>query len=965
MKMFVAVLVLGAISTLLILGTQLVGLQVLAGLFLFCFAPGFLLIEILLPAVNIVERAVLSVGGSFALSTLTVYALQFLPGHPTSTQVILSLDLLIIGLLLFRAFAPGSSRPCATDEKVSKRLWIYLILVIGLASLFRFAHLGFSEFQGDEIDITVAAQRTLLGETEALFTSMRGPAQTLVTAAFFLFTGKFQEWIPRMPVALASLMTVVTVFLLGWRMFNLRVGLLAGLFLSIEGFVLAYGRIVQMQSTLIFMMALSVLCYYHFVQTDDQALSVRYQVLGSLFFALGLLSHQEMAVMIPVLAFLYFVKYGRRFWKENTGGLVILVTLILLVSGSFYLPFLLNPQFSETFGYYSGSIVGRGVTNNLRQFALVGTFYNSTYYLACLLLLIAWSWGRNLRSVISSVPFSGVLAGLISAGSLAVAILPVLTAQSSPWPGLILFTLLAAALVGTSRVSLEYRVLFLWFFVFFIPYSFYLKELHVHYYVYFLPWTILAATSLEELYRGGAVRLQRLGAVWPQVYRGIGVTLFSLLYGLCGYYAWLVFLRPTPEYALTYPQYRHPFYLTLYDERHGEAFGFPQKSGWKTISYLYQTGALRGAYETNELYQKAQWYTRRQFRDADPPRYYFLAETPHRLQAGPWPAPFEPAAYHLIGTVMVGGLPRLRLYEHNAFSSSHEVVTYQSEDYEARYDALRSLRDDLFAKKFQADDGFFRDVAHYLEAVGQEGDGLILEAPEQVGILSYYYQGGLPYYPVPSQSVVDSMSTEEVLKDAVTRHRRLYTLLWAVEDRDPQHWVESWLNDHLFEAGDRWFGNLRLLLYAVPQSPPSLEIQNPTMVRLGDSITFLGHNLTTRNVEAGDILQLTLFWQATGAVDQRYKVFVHLLDQNEQIVGQRDSEPGGGLRPTTQWPMGEVMRDNYGVATAPKTPPGSYSIEVGMYDLETGDRLPAFDERGQRLPGDRILLGPVQVRKRP
>jgi len=961
MRTLVAVIALIIISTLVIVGTQFLAIQVLAGLFLFCFAPGFLLIEILLPAVNIVERAVLSVGGSFALSTLTVYALQFLPGHPTSTQVILSLDLLIMGLILVRAFGVGTSRRPVVPGRVPKEVWVYLILVIALASLFRFSHLGFSEFQGDEIDVAEAARQLILGDTGVLFTSMRGPAQTLVTAAFFLLTGRLQEWIPRLPVALASLMAVVTVFVLGWRMFNPRVGFLAGLLISIEGFVLAYGRIVQMQSTLIFMMALSALCCYHFVRTDDRASSVRYQALGSLFFALGFFSHQEMVVIAPVLAFLYFMKYGRGFWKENTRGLVISVAVILLVSGSFYLPFLLNPQFSETFGYYS-SIVGRGVTNNLRQFALVGTFYNSTYYLACLLLLLALMWARNLRSVIDFSPMSGVLAGLISAGSLAVVILPLLTSYASPWPGLILFTLLAAALVGTSKVSLEYRTLFLWFFVFFIPYSFYLKELHVHYYVYFLPWTILAATSLEELYRGGAVRLQQLGALWPQVYRGIGLTLFSFFYGLCGYYVWLVFVQPTPEYALNYPRYRHPLYFTLYDQRHGEAFGFPHKSGWKTVGYLYRTGLLRGGYETNELYQKAEWYTRRQWRGSDLPRYYFVAETPYRLQAGPWPRPFEPTAYHLIGTVMVRGLPRLRLYEHNTFSSSHEIITYQSEDYEARYDALRSLRDDLFAKEFQADDGFFRDVARYLEAVGRKGDGLILEAPEQVSILSYYYQGGLPYYPVPSQSVIDPVSTEEVLKGVIARHRRLYALLWAVEDRDPQHWVESWLNDHLFKADDRWFGNLRLLLYAVPQSPLSSEVQNPAGVHLGDNIVFLGYNLTTDSVEAGDILQLTLFWQATGAVDRRYKVFVHLLDQNEQIVGQRDGEPSGGLRPTDQWSLGEIVRDNYGVTTAPETLPGSYSIEVGMYDLETGDRLPALDERRQRLPGDRILLGTIQVR---
>ncbi|MEA3459205.1 MAG: cellulase family glycosylhydrolase, partial [Chloroflexota bacterium] len=36
--------------------------------------------------------------------------------------------------------------------------------------------------------------------------------------------------------------------------------------------------------------------------------------------------------------------------------------------------------------------------------------------------------------------------------------------------------------------------------------------------------------------------------------------------------------------------------------------------------------------------------------------------------------------------------------------------------------------------------------------------------------------------------------------------------------------------------------------------------------------------------------------------------------------------------------------------------PGKYVIEVGMYDASTGERLPVFNEKGERLPDDRVLL---------
>ena len=58
---------------------------------------------------------------------------------------------------------------------------------------------------------------------------------------------------------------------------------------------------------------------------------------------------------------------------------------------------------------------------------------------------------------------------------------------------------------------------------------------------------------------------------------------------------------------------------------------------------------------------------------------------------------------------------------------------------------------------------------------------------------------------------------------------------------------------------------------------------------------------------------------------------------------------------------GEVIVAQHEIPVNPGTPPGEYSIEVGMYELETGERLAIFDEDGKRLEGDRILLGKVEV----
>ena len=109
--------------------------------------------------------------------------------------------------------------------------------------------------------------------------------------------------------------------------------------------------------------------------------------------------------------------------------------------------------------------------------------------------------------------------------------------------------------------------------------------------------------------------------------------------------------------------------------------------------------------------------------------------------------------------------------------------------------------------------------------------------------------------------------------------------------------------------------------------------------KVGDEIVLVGCLIDQREARAGDVLTLVLDWRAAQTPSRRYKVFVHLLDANGQVVAQRDGEPVGDTRMTTMWRVGEIITDNYGVFIEPGTPPGEYKIEIGMYRADTGERL--------------------------
>ena len=90
----------------------------------------------------------------------------------------------------------------------------------------------------------------------------------------------------------------------------------------------------------------------------------------------------------------------------------------------------------------------------------------------------------------------------------------------------------------------------------------------------------------------------------------------------------------------------------------------------------------------------------------------------------------------------------------------------------------------------------------------------------------------------------------------------------------------------------------------------------------------------------GATLRLTLHWQSLASMETDYTVFVHVVDQEDTIWGQRDAMPLDGERPTTSWELGEIIEDTYEVKIDADGPREGYVIHVGMYAPGTGQRLP-------------------------
>lgn len=248
----------------------------------------------------------------------------------------------------------------------------------------------------------------------------------------------------------------------------------------------------------------------------------------------------------------------------------------------------------------------------------------------------------------------------------------------------------------------------------------------------------------------------------------------------------------------------------------------------------------------------------------------------------------------------------------------------------------------------------YRGIARTIEDQARPGDAILLNAPTQVEALGYYYRGELPAYPLPRLRPPDAQATLRELETIARRHDRLWTVLWASEQADPQGLVEGWLDREGFAAREEWFGNVRLVLYALPGGE---EQAWEASARFDQAARLVGYRLAP--APPGDVLRLTLQWEVLGPTSERYKVFVHLLDAQGQLLAQRDQEPLGGSLPTTHWRPGERLEDRYGIELPAQLPPGRYRLAVGLYSLADGSRL--LLDSGE----DHVILGPVLLKAAP
>jgi hypothetical protein len=147
----------------------------------------------------------------------------------------------------------------------------------------------------------------------------------------------------------------------------------------------------------------------------------------------------------------------------------------------------------------------------------------------------------------------------------------------------------------------------------------------------------------------------------------------------------------------------------------------------------------------------------------------------------------------------------------------------------------------------------------------------------------------------------------------------------------------------LFSMNIRWY-TYPSFMEEPPQRVASFVTPQPKVLANADfaqQINLIGADLDV----TADQLDLNLYWQALTQPLHAYTVFVHVLDGQGNLIAQQDNMPVHDQLLTSCWLPGEQVMDPYSLAL-PANGPQPAAVEIGLYRLDTGERLARVDGSG-------------------
>ncbi|MBN1993339.1 MAG: glycosyltransferase family 39 protein [Anaerolineae bacterium] len=240
---------------------------------------------------------------------------------------------------------------------------------------------------------------------------------------------------------------------------------------------------------------------------------------------------------------------------------------------------------------------------------------------------------------------------------------------------------------------------------------------------------------------------------------------------------------------------------------------------------------------------------------------------------------------------------------------------------------------------YYTNETYFKDnsaaVTAWLAAETTPNDIIYFDVPHPF----HYYQNRLA---APARYLfVDIHTAAAALTREAAGRDRLYWVTWFGSDTDPRGVIPFLAKKFGQQLGRRDFKGYRVEWFSLPKAttafslPTDLPSFNATF---GNTLRLDGaaySPVTAVNNPAWATLHFTLL----RATDVDYKVSLRLRDENGQVVAQLDKDLLNDRHfRTSAWPIADPALNQalnvYTLPLAPDTPPGSYRLEVIVYNSQ-------------------------------
>lgn len=133
-----------------------------------------------------------------------------------------------------------------------------------------------------------------------------------------------------------------------------------------------------------------------------------------------------------------------------------------------------------------------------------------------------------------------------------------------------------------------------------------------------------------------------------------------------------------------------------------------------------------------------------------------------------------------------------------------------------------------------------------------------------------------------------------------------------------------------------------VLFFAATLYHPAMATANiapsivPPAADFAQQIRMLDYQVQPTQPRPGDMISVTVRWQALADVSENYWLLLK-VDQQGTTVASRDSVPSAGLRTTDWWRKGELFTSTHKLQLPPDLAAGNYELLLGLHPLGNWD----------------------------